>query len=79
MNMITLADVCDDPADVRAVLDGGVAFREVRQCDLVTDWDIVFGGDIEIAVVFCDDAQQIGTGFDTLYDDNPDVVFFVVD
>src|SRR5215207_1003205 len=63
VHVLALPDRLHHAADVLTVLDGGVAFLEVGQRDLVADRDILLHRHGERGIALRDDAERLGAGF----------------
>jgi hypothetical protein len=74
VNVLAFRNGGDDPADIGSVLDRGVTLGEIGEGDLVTDWDILFGRKHKVAVVFGHDTKQLSACFDTLDDNDADII-----
>jgi hypothetical protein len=79
MDVVAFAHGRDYATDILAVLDDGVAHREVLQRNLVTDGYILIADGMKLAVILGDDAEHVGAGREILYDDHADVVAAVMD
>ncbi|MDB6177419.1 GntR family transcriptional regulator [Paracoccus sp. Z330] len=71
--------VTDHLADVFAIFDDRVAGLQRLDRDLVADGDIGLGGQAEIRIVSCDDAQHLGARAEVFDDDDADVILVIVD
>ena len=78
ITVIALRSCGDHLADVFAVLDDRIAVGEISERNFVPDGDIVIRLDLEVAVVFRDDAQQLVAGFDAFDDDDTYIVAVVM-
>jgi hypothetical protein len=78
MNVLTFLDGRNEPTDVGAVLDRRVTLGEIDEGDLVPDRHVLLCGQLKIAVVFSNDAEQLSARLDTLDNDDADVVLLIV-
>jgi hypothetical protein len=78
VDVVAFTDRRDYAADVLAIFHDRVAYREVAQRDLVTDGHVMVGYGAQLAVILCDDAQQLGACLEAFDDDDPDIVPMIV-
>jgi len=69
---------CDYAADVLAVLDYGIADRQIFEGNFVAQWDVLVENAAKLAVILGYDAEQVGAGGEILDDHHADVVAAVV-
>jgi len=77
--VIAAADWRHDSTDVLAVLDYGVANREVAQCNLVADGNVLIAHGMNFTVILGYDTQNVVSRGEIFDHDHPDVVVVVVD
>ena len=78
VHMIARARIGDHFTDVLAVFDNRVAGFEVGERHLVPDRNIGFGLEVQGGVVFGDDAEHVGAGFQPFDDNDTDIVLGAV-
>jgi len=76
--MVALAHRRNYAADVFAVLDPGIADRQILQGDFVPQRDVLIEDASKLAVILGYDAEEIGAGCEILDDHHADVVAAVV-
>jgi hypothetical protein len=76
--MVALAHRHNYAADVFAVLDHGIADRQILQGYFVPKRHVLVEDSAKLAVILGYDAEQVCAGSEILYDHNADVVAAVV-
>jgi hypothetical protein len=79
MNVVAFFYSTNELPDIFAILDCSIAFRNILQCNLMTNWHIIICNQLKGRVVVRNDAQHFCSGFQVLDDDDADIVFLVVD
>jgi hypothetical protein len=76
--MIAFAHGRNYAADVFAVLDYGIADRQILQGDFVSKRHVLIEDPVKLAVILGYDAEEVGAGCEILDDHDADVVAAIV-
>jgi hypothetical protein len=76
--MVAFAHWGNYAADVCAILDHGIADRQILQGDFVSQRDVLIDDAAKLAVILRYDAEEVGAGCEILDDHHADVVAAVV-
>ncbi|MGC8531470.1 MAG: hypothetical protein ACP5M1_05490 [Acidiphilium sp.] len=79
MHVIAFARGCDDFANIFAVFDGGIVWREIPQRHFMSDGNIGIGDQLKIGIGFRDYTKHLGAGFQAFNNHNANIVLRVVD